>query len=130
MRPGLLATVNPCESGAAPLARAGVSPSLVRANAADTHWNLRVPILLGYFDYSGTGGGCDDNPGTEAYGYLFSTGLEAIHWSVAHRVGFNMRLLVGTGGGKARDTGPHASSSAWSKADMFELAFSVGLSFH
>jgi hypothetical protein len=129
-------TVNLCESGSSWFARAGISPSVLNAKAQGTHWNLRIPVLVSFFDYSGIGGGCDDNPGHDYYGYQVSTGLDATYWGRGH-FGFNMRLLGGAGGGYEKEIGPHAGKRAeWSSVSIGsgisgnvipEILFSVGL---
>ena len=126
---GANATVTPCESGSSWFARAGIAPSVLTAKAQGTHWNLRIPLLFSFVDYSGTGGGCDDNAGKDYLGYQVSTGLDATYWGQGH-VGFNMRLLGGTGGGYKKSTGPHADAqSGWvsSRHVIPEILFSLGI---
>jgi hypothetical protein len=128
---GANSTLTACDSGGSWYTRLGVAPSVLTARANGSHWNLRIPVLASYVNYSGTGGGCDDNPGHDYRGYLLSTGLDATHWGQS-RVGFNMRLLVGAGSGYQKDTGPHAYSDAgWTKArdNVPEITFTLGIVF-
>ena len=117
-----------CEGGTSLIARAGVSPSLLRARAEGTHWNLRLPLLIGYLNYSGHVGGCDEEPGHDLRAMLFSTGLDATHWS-SSAAGFNLRLLFSMGPSWMKEAGLHASSSAtWSDRErVMELGLTIGL---
>jgi len=91
-----------CEGGESLIARAGVSPSLLRARAEGTHWNLRLPLLIGYLNYSGHAGGCDEEPHHNVRAMLFSTGLDGTQWS--------------------------SSSASWSDREwVMELGLTIGL---
>jgi hypothetical protein len=124
-------TLTPCESGSSWFARAGISPSVLTAKAQGTHWNLRIPVLVSFVDYSGIGGGCDDNPGHVYYGYQVSTGLDATYWGSGH-FGFNMRLLGGVGGGYEKEDGSHAGRQPeWTSVSVSssfpEILLSIGV---
>jgi hypothetical protein len=128
---GVNKTLTPCESGSSWFVRSGISPSLLTAKAQGTHWNLRIPLLVSFVGYSGVGGGCDDNPGHDYYGYQLSTGLDATYWGKGH-LGFNMRLLGGVGGGYEKemdyDAGRRPEWTSVSIDSAFpEILLSVGL---
>jgi len=131
MAGAVMATI--CESGSVLIARAGVSPSVLRPDVDGTHWDLRVPVLASYIRYSGSSG-CSDTysspPSKDLRGYLFSTGFEATHWSSSGRVGFDMRVLVGFGAGSARDSSAIGQDKGWGDAGrVSELNLSLGILF-
>ena len=116
-----------CEGGESLIVRAGVSPSLLRARAEGTHWNLRLPLLIGYLNYSGHLTGCDEDPSHDVRAMLFSTGLDATHWS-SSAAGFNLRLLLSTGPSWMKETGSYATGATWSDRDwVMELGLTIGL---
>jgi hypothetical protein len=116
-----------CEGGTSLVARAGVSPSLLRARAEGTHWNLRLPLLIGYLNYSGHPASCDETPSTDLHAMLFFTGLDATHWS-ASAGGLNLRLLFSMGPAWVKDSGPYASGATWSDREwVMELGLTIGL---
>lgn len=120
-----------CGSGSAVQARAGVSPSLIKARAEGTHWNLRVPILLGFLEKSGEHDGCDGSAGNDLLGMLLSTGLDATRWSSSRSVGFNMRLLVGMGPGWSKEVNYGAKDGKWERAStILEASLMIGMAFH
>jgi hypothetical protein len=120
-----------CGSGAAVQARAGVSPSLIKARAEGTHWNLRVPILLGFLDKSGGNHGCDGLGNNDLRGMLLSTGLDATHWSSSGLVGFNIRLLFGMGPGWSKEVNYGAKDGKWERAGaILETSLMIGMAFH
>jgi hypothetical protein len=110
------------------IARAGVSPSLLRARADGTHWNLRLPLLIGYLNYSGHAASCDEEPSHDVRAMLFSTGLDATHWS-SSAAGFNLRLLFSMGPSWMKDSGSYAAAGAtWSdRESVMELGLTIGL---
>jgi hypothetical protein len=118
-------TVNPCISGVQATFRAGISPSILRARPAGTHWNLRLPMLLGYHYLTVSGGGCDQNPDQKVHVAMVTTGLDATHWSVSGW-GFNLRLLVGMGRGWSQQAGRLGVSES---GTAVELGLTVGMSF-
>jgi len=126
---GANSTATPCESGSSWFARAGISPSVLSAKAQGTHWNLRIPLLVSFVDYSGRAGGCDDNSNHDYRGYQVSTGLDATYWGEGS-VGFNLRLLGGTGGGYRKETGPTTRErTEWISKDHLipEITLSIGV---
>ena len=77
--------------------RAGLSPSVLRARPEGTHWNLRVPMLVGLRSFSGSSfDGCHQCGEVRLRTVTASTGLDATHWGMGH-IGFNIRLLGGVG---------------------------------
>jgi hypothetical protein len=126
---GANSTATPCESGSSWFARAGISPSVLTAKADGTHWNLRIPLLVSYVDYNGRAGGCDDDSSHDYSGYQVSTGLDATYWG-SGSVGFNLRLLGGTGGGYKKENGRYAEAgSRWVSSDSLipEISLSIGI---
>jgi len=116
-----------CEGGTSLAARAGLSPSLLRARAEGTHWNLRLPLWMGYLTYSGHPDSCDETPSHDLRAMLFSTGLDATHWS-SSAAGFNLRLLLSTGPSWMKETGSYATGATWSDRDwVMELGLTIGL---
>jgi hypothetical protein len=90
-------------------------------------------VLANYLRYSGSSG-CSDTysspPSKDLRGYLFSTGFEATHWGRGGRVGFAMRVLVGFGGGSARDSSAIGQDKGWAGAGLVsELNLSLGILF-
>jgi hypothetical protein len=124
---GATLTQGLCEGGTSLVARAGVSPSLLRARAEGTHWNLRLPLLIGYLSYSGHPASCDETPSTDLRAMLFSTGLDATHWS-SSAGGLNLRLLFNMGPAWVKDSGPYAGGATWSDHEwVMELGLTIGL---
>jgi hypothetical protein len=126
---GANSTATPCDSGSSWFARAGISPSVLTAKADGTHWNLRIPLLVSYVDYSGRDSGCDDIFSHDYSGYQVSTGLDATYWG-SGSVGFNLRLLGGTGGGYRKTTGPYTPTrTEWISTDSLipEITLSIGI---
>ena len=124
---GGILTQGLCEGATSLIARAGVSPSLLRARAEGTHWNLRLPLLIGYLNYSGHAGSCDEEPSHDVHAMLFSTGLDATHWS-SSAAGFNLRLLFSMGPAWMKETGAYAASATWSDRErVMELGLTIGL---
>lgn len=124
---GGMLTQGLCEGATSLIARAGVSPSLLRARAESTHWNLRLPLLIGYLNYSGHVTGCDEDPSHDLRAMLFSTGLDATHWS-SSAAGFNLRLLFNMGPSWVKETGAYAASATWSDREwLMELGLTIGL---
>ena len=116
-----------CEGGEAFFVRAGLSPSLLAGRAEGTHWNLRLPLLAGYLGSSGSAGSCDESPSHDVHAMIFSTGLDATHWS-ASRAGFNLRLLLSAGPAWVKESGAYASSLAPTERQwVVELGLAIGL---
>jgi hypothetical protein len=115
-------TVNPCVRGDHFTVRAGVAPSLLRARPEGTHWNLRLPALLGYHAIPAKGGGCDQNPDKDIQMLMASTGLDATYWTRT-RLGIDLRLLLGIGEGWSEVEGHGRSGRA------LEASLTVGFSF-
>ena len=58
---------------------------------------------------------------------LFSTGLDATHWS-SSAVGFDLRLLFSMGPAWMKETGAYASSATWFDREwVMELGLTIGL---
>jgi len=124
---GGILTQGLCEGATSLIARAGVSPSLLKSRAEGTHWNLRLPLLIGYLNYSGHVTGCDEDPSHDVRAMLFSTGLDATHWS-SSAAGFNLRLLFSMGPSWMKETGAYAASATWSDRErIMELGLTIGL---
>jgi len=124
---GVVLTQEVCEGGTSLVARAGFSPSLLRARAEGTHWNLRLPLLIGYLNYSGHPESCDETPSHDLRAMLFSKGLDATHWS-SSAAGFNLRLLFNMGPAWVKDSGPYAGGATWSDREwVMELGLTIGL---
>lgn len=119
-----------CGSGSVVQARAGVSPSLIKARADGTHWNLRAPVLLGFLGKSGEMG-CDNSVGNDLMGMLLSTGLDATRWSSSGPFGFTMRALFGMGPGWSKELNYRAKDGNWERAGwMLEASLMLGIAFH
>ena len=128
---GATETLSICDTGGSLFARAGLSPSLLRARVEGTHWNLRLPLLLGFLTQAGSSTHtCDTTPSHDLRGMLFSTGLDATHWSPS-AFGFNMRLLFSIGPGWSKETGVYGRGSEWYATDkIIEVGLTIGLAFH
>ena len=84
-------------------------------------------MLIGYLNYSGHVTGCDEDPSHDVRAMLFSTGLDATHWS-SSAAGFNLRLLFSMGPSWMKETGAYAASATWSDRErIMELGLTIGL---
>lgn len=122
-----------CHSGPAFTGRTGLSPSLLTARPEGSHWNLRIPLLVSYTYYSGSGGGngggCEYPISQKFHAVTASTGIEATHWSVANTA-FNMRLLGGVGRGWSIETSSNGVWDSWRASESaVNLSLSIGLAF-
>src|SRR5207249_3170753 len=93
---GLTVVVNPCTSGGQLTARVGLSPSLLIAQAAGTHWNVRLPLLASGHAMELAGDGCDGHMQSTEAVWDVAGGVDATHWSETGN-GLNIRFLAGYG---------------------------------
>jgi hypothetical protein len=123
---GVEETWNPCVRGWQWIVRAGVAPSLMRARPEGTHWNLRLPVLIGFHDLSASGDGCDSYDARHLRALMVTSGLDATYWTRS-RWGFDVRLLLGIGKGWVRDEVRDESIPDGGRS--FEAGLTFGVAF-